>query len=433
MRRGPIMNILLVSANTERLNMTTLPLGLGCVAAAVRRAGHEVTCLDVQFEKDPRPAVEHAIKEIRPQAIGISVRNIDDQNMESPRFLLDQAKDVISWCRACSSAPVILGGAGYSIFPEAALSYLGADMGIRGEGEVVFPALLARLENGGDPFDLPGVHRAGGYAPATPVFEQDLDCLPMPDAGFWSVVNPRDPELWVPVQSRRGCPLGCSYCSTATIQGRTRRARSPQRVAEAIAGLLEQGFGRFCFVDNTFNLPPSYALQLCRQLKALGKNLVWRCILYPYEVEESLVAAMAEAGCVEVSIGFESGAPHILRWMNKRFQPEEVAQVSKMLAAHGIRRMGFLLLGGPGETEESVKESLDFAKSLELEMLKITVGIRIYPGTALAARAVQEGALRPDDDLLFPRFYLAPALDRAMVSANIMRMTVRKAQARDRD
>jgi radical SAM superfamily enzyme YgiQ (UPF0313 family) len=164
------MNILLLSANTERINMTILPLGLGCVAAAVRRAGHEVTCLDVQFEKDPRSAVERAIKEIRPQAIGISVRNIDDQNMESPRFLLDQAKDVISWCRACSNAPVILGGAGYSIFPEAALSYLGADLGIRGEGEVVFPALLARLEKREDPFRLPGVYGASGRAPAAPIF-----------------------------------------------------------------------------------------------------------------------------------------------------------------------------------------------------------------------------------------------------------------------
>jgi radical SAM superfamily enzyme YgiQ (UPF0313 family) len=122
-----------------------------------------------------------------------------------------------------------------------------------------------------------------------------------------------------------------------------------------------------------------------------------------------------------VSIGFESGAQHILRWMNKRFQPEEVARLSRMLAAHGIRRMGFLLLGGPGETEESLKESLAFAKSLDLEMLKITVGIRIYPGTELAARAVREGVLRPDDDLLIPRFYLAPGLDREMVSANIMR------------
>jgi radical SAM superfamily enzyme YgiQ (UPF0313 family) len=185
---------------------------------------------------------------------------------------------------------------------------------------------------------------------------------------------------------------------------------------------VDQGFQRFYFVDNTFNLPPSYALELCRRLKAMDASFGWRCIVYPHDVEESLIAAMAESGCIEVSIGFESGAPRMLRWMNKRFQPEDVARVSKMLAAHGIRRAGFLLLGGPGETEESVKQSLDFAESLELEMLKITIGIRIYPGTALAEQAVREELLRPDDDLLFPRFYLAPALDRDALSASVMRI-----------
>jgi radical SAM superfamily enzyme YgiQ (UPF0313 family) len=140
-------------------------------------------------------------------------------------------------------------------------------------------------------------------------------------------------------------------------------------------------------------------------------NLAWRCILYPHQVDEDLVAAMAEAGCVEVSLGFESGCPQVLRAMNKRFQPEEVQAISARLAAHGIRRMGFLLLGGPGETKESVDESLGFARSLGLEMLKVSVGIRLYPHTPLARRAVEEGVVLPHDDLLVPRFYIRPGLE----------------------
>jgi radical SAM superfamily enzyme YgiQ (UPF0313 family) len=97
--------------------------------------------------------------------------------------------------------------------------------------------------------------------------------------------------------------------------------------------------------------------------------------------------------------------------MNKRFQPDEVREIAGRLAAHGIRRLGFLLLGGPEETPESVEESLDFARSLQLESLNVSAGIRIYPHTPLARLAVEEGVVAEDDDLLQPRFYIRPGLE----------------------
>ena len=146
-------------------------------------------------------------------------------------------------------------------------------------------------------------------------------------------------------------------------------------------------------------------------MRGVRPRVTWRCILYPHQVREVLVRSMAEAGCTEVSLGFESGSRPVLREMNKRFTPEEVRRIVDLLAAHGIRRMGFLLLGGPGETRETVEESLAFAANLPLDDLRITVGIRIYPGTPLARRAVAEGVIRSEDDLLEPRFYLAPGLE----------------------
>jgi radical SAM superfamily enzyme YgiQ (UPF0313 family) len=131
-------------------------------------------------------------------------------------------------------------------------------------------------------------------------------------------------------------------------------------------------------------------------------------------VDEELVQEMARAGCSEVSLGFESGCENMLRNMNKGFTPADVRRTSSLLADQGIRRTGFLLLGGPGETMESAEESLAFADSLALEALKVTVGIRIYPGTALAETALQEGMISRDDDLLFPRFYLAARLGKQL-------------------
>jgi radical SAM superfamily enzyme YgiQ (UPF0313 family) len=137
----------------------------------------------------------------------------------------------------------------------------------------------------------------------------------------------------------------------------------------------------------------------------------WRGIIYPGKIDPALARAMAESGCVEVSIGFESGSPGILRSLNKFFNLKEVRRTFEILGDYGIRRMGFLLLGGPGETKETVRESLEFADSLPLEALKVTAGIRIYPQTLLEGTALLEGTINRETNLLFPTYYLAKGLE----------------------
>jgi radical SAM superfamily enzyme YgiQ (UPF0313 family) len=403
------MKILLVSANTEKLNMPTLPLGLACVAAATQEAGHDVAMVDLLTEEEAGSGLKKIFEGFRPDLIGISVRNIDDQNMENPRFLLEPVKEIIAHCRNLSEAPIVLGGAGYSIFPESALSFLGADMGIQGEGEVVFPALIDRIERGASLFGLPGLHLPGLGLSYERVFPKYLDRLPLPHADLWAT-SPQKDELWIPIQTRRGCSLNCSYCSTGSIEGQRLRKHSPEVILQWITQCQEAGAHQFYFVDNTFNLPPSFAKEICRQLIKQDLNLKWWSILYPKHVDKELVTLMARAGCEQVSIGFESGSERILKKMKKRFTLKEVRQISEMLLEEGIRRMGFLLLGSPGETKASVEESLAFADSLQLEALKITVGVRIYPHTSLAEKAIEEGRVASDDPLLFPRFYLAKGL-----------------------
>jgi radical SAM superfamily enzyme YgiQ (UPF0313 family) len=404
------MRVLFISANTEKINMPALPLGLACVATATRKSGHDVAMVDLMTEKDTRSVLRGAIEGFRPDMIGISVRNIDDQNMENPRFLLDPVKKVVAGCRSLSKATIVLGGAGYSIFPERALSFLGADMGIQGEGEVVFPGLIERMERGASLSGLAGLYLPGQGLGCKRTFAKNLDVLPLPDIELWPLPSQKE-RLWMPVQTRRGCPLSCSYCSTGTIEGRVIRRHSPEAIVQWISGRRKAGVHQFYFVDNTFNLPPSHAKEICRKLIDHGLNIRWWSILYPKHVDKELVGLMARAGCEQVSMGFESGSERILKNMNKRFAPKEVHQISEMLSEHGIRRMGFLLFGSPGETRESVEESLVFADSLNLDTLKITVGVRIYPHTSLARKAIDDGVISPRDDLLFPRFYLARGLE----------------------
>ena len=390
--------------------MGTLPLGLACVAAATKKAGYDVAMVDLVAEKDARSILRKVIEGYGPEIIGISVRNIDDQNMENPRFLLDPVKEIVAACRNLSGAKIILGGAGYSIFPEAALSFLGADMGIQGEGEEVFPELIERMERGASLSGLAGLYLPGQKERCQRSFIKNLDRLPLPDTHLWSILS-RKEELWMPVQTRRGCPSRCSYCSTELIEGRDVRRRSPEAIVQWIAQWRKEGVHQFYFVDNTFNLPGPYAKEICRQLIDEDLKIRWWSILYPKNVDKELVGLMARAGSEQVSIGFESGSEEVLKNMNKKFKPREVRQISERLFEHGIRQMGFLLLGSPGETRESVEESLFFADSLKLDALKITVGVRIYPHTSLAERAIRDGMILSHDDLLFPRFYLAEGLE----------------------
>ncbi len=405
------MRILLISANREEINMLTWPLGLACVAAATQKAGHEVKLLDLIEADDPNAALNAAVREFNPDVIGISVRNIDDQSMENTQFLLDDVREAVAVCRLLSNAPIVLGGAGYSIFPESSLKYLGADMGIQGEGEKAFPALLKRIEEGRDFSGVPGLYVSTAGPRGERAFAKELDEFPLPDTRSLSAARYHDQEFWLPVQTRRGCPMKCSYCSTAVIEGCAIRKRSPEAVVQWLDECARAGFRRFYFVDNTFNLPPSYARMLCSKLVQANLGISWRCILYPVKIDEELIRLMAKAGCTEVSLGFESGHEPILHGMNKRFKPEDVRHTSGLLGKYGIRRMGFLLLGGPGETKETAQESLAFADSLNLEAMKVSVGIRIYPYTALADAALKEGVIAPHDDLLMPRFYVAEGLE----------------------
>lgn len=398
------MRVLFIAANAEKINVLPLPLGLHYVAAATQDKGHDVLTLDLMTHADFRQTISETIKSFRPDVIGISIRNIDDQVMHGARFLLDDVQSVVRYCRSVSNAPIVLGGAGYSIFPEAVLAYLEADMGIQGEGESVFPQLLERLERRADLAGLPGLYLKDRGLQGERTFIRGLSELPAP--GVHRFLSAYDRNLWMPFQTRRGCPMNCSYCSTATIEGRTIRKRSPQTAMEELKNCVAAGFRRLHFVDNTFNLPASYAKEICRRIIDCGIHIDWLCIFYPGLVDEDLIKLMAEAGCRGVGFGFESGCARILKNMNKRFNPEEVRKTSLMLAKHGIPQMGFLMLGGPGETRESVLESLAFADSLPLDTVKVSQGIRIYPYTTLAKIAVDEGRIGPDDQLLAPTFYM---------------------------
>jgi len=406
------MKVLLISANTEQINVPVMPYGMACVAEAVKQAEYDVKTVNLMTKADEIFILEQTLQSFQPDMIGLSIRNIDDQTMDPPRFLVDLVKPIVNACRRLCKAPIVLGGAGFSIFPRSVLNYLNADMGIQGEGEASFVELLNCVKRNKPLDKISGLYQKNNSQSPKQTVQKKLDTFhfPKPDKNLHAHTNFDSKDIWLPFQTRRGCPMDCSYCSTASIEGRLIRRFSPVLAIEALGRYAQAGVKQFFFSDNIFNLPASHAMALCDQIIEKDLNIKWQAIIYPHKMDDMLADKMARAGCVHVALGFESGAPDILKHLNKRFTLETVRNTSNVFKKYGISRMGFLLLGGPGETKETVIQSLEFADSLELEMVKVTIGIRIYPNTKLAKISIQENIIAPDDDLLFPKFYLASDL-----------------------
>ena len=408
--------VLLVSTNRCQLTVPPFPLGLAYVAAAVERAGHEVTLWDSMFEADWREGLQRVIRDFGPDVIGLSVRNVDDQDIRNPHLLLEESREVAAACRRACDAVLVAGGAGFSMFATEALDYLGVDYGIIGEGERALNMLLEALRSGAGAQGVPGLvwREDGEVRRRNPRWIEAFDDVALPDrmgldmASYYDSQGSAGIPNAVTVQTKRGCPLRCVYCATAALEGFGLRLRSPALVVDEIEGLVERGWRRVQFVDSVFTNPPHHAEAICEELLRRGVDLHWSCTINPAFAQPELLRLAKKAGCVLVMVGNESGSSRVLEALGKGFSREEVAGCFERCEAEGLRYNAFLLLGGPGEDRASVEESVALLESHHPNQVSVTVGIRVYPGCELAALAEKEGAIPAGVGLLQPTFYLSP-------------------------
>ncbi|WP_287152940.1 radical SAM protein [Candidatus Solincola tengchongensis] len=410
------MRVLLISENRCRENLVPFPLGIACVASASRNAGHEVSALDLMFSSDPVKETVERVREFRPHCIGLSIRNIDNQDMFNSEFYLPPLRELVRALRAETDAPIVLGGAGFSIFPLQCLEYLDLEVGVVGEGERTFLELLRRLENNANFDSLPGlaIRREGRSWVNPPAHYAWPGSFPPPDRELFDVRRYNSlpggtPAYTANLQARRGCHMRCIYCTNPVIEGKAVRARPPSEVAEELAGLeADHGIRYVIFTDSLFNYPQGYTLDLCREIASRELSLRWWCTFNPLFCEPSVLEALREAGCVGLSIGNESGSEEILSALRKDFTRRHVVRSVSLAKELGLRTNCFLLLGGPGENERTLRESLDLMLELAPDQVTVTVGIRVYPGCELETLALKRRAIEPGQNLLYPTFYLEP-------------------------
>lgn len=403
------MRVLLISPNIEMLPDPVAPLGLAFLSSALKSAEHEVRCLDLCFEENMEEALEKAISGFSPQAIGLSLRNIDNVAYPESVSYLPFFKKVIHRCRLFSPAPVFLGGSGFTLLPGPILNFLEADGGFAGEGEEAFPRILNGLP-GSLSSSVTGFISRGGKDFAGPACIQDLDALPLPDWNGLDLKNYFAKGGMGNLQTKRGCPFSCIYCTYPLIEGKAVRLRSPQKVAEEAEALLGHGVKNVFIVDNIFNFPEGHARAVCRAFRERGGSLEWSCYAHPAYFTRSLAEDMKGAGCTGVEFGTDSGSPQVLARLGKHFTPDEIRQATRVAREAGLEVCHSLSLGAPGETEETMEETFQLMEEISPTAVVAMVGLRIFPGTALARQAEAEGLLDPETDFLEPVFYLAPAV-----------------------
>jgi radical SAM superfamily enzyme YgiQ (UPF0313 family) len=374
------------------------------------------------FQKHPDKTLDAWLEKFRPEVVGLSVRNIDNNDMQHPAAFYRDLAPIVRRIREKSRAWVVLGGAAVGLMPGELLQETSADFAVLGPGEISFISLLVKLEQGtlAQAQGVPNVAwLAAGRIQRTPVRfppAREQQVCEVPDFGRWlNLRHYRGAMSPIPVQTKRGCPYQCVYCTYARNEGPHYQLCAPESVVRALRPMAERGWRDFEFVDNVFNAPYDHALALCRQLSRARLGLRFQSVeLSPQFLNDTLLEAMESAGFVGMGVTAESAAEPVLRGLGKSYGGRQVQQAARTVRKHAIPVFWIFMVGGPGETMETLEETLDFAREAirPQDVAFFNVGIRIYPGTPLEKIARAQGVLAPGQTIgLEPLFYLAPGLD----------------------
>lgn len=405
------MRVLLINTNRERSPETPVPLGLCCVASAAHEAGHLVRVLDLCFEHNPARVTAGCVRNFQPDVIGVSVRNLDNCDYARPRGFLPEVSRIADVCRSVSDAPIVLGGPAVSQAPGVVARFLGCELAVGGEGEAAFPALLRAMEAGSDPAAVPGV-AVDGAAPGSVhlLDEPALAALPDPDPARWLDLRPyRACGAPMPIQTKRGCALHCSYCAYPQIEGPYWRLREPGWAAEQVIAASKAGMRSVEIVDSVFGIPQEHAVACCEAIARTPRPHLTTLDLNPLCCTPEVIDAMDAAGFSAVGVTADSGSDAMLRSLDKGFDSDDLRRAARYLRRLKACRLWVFMLGAPGETEATVRETARFIEELpRTDLVIVTCGIRVLPGTALREALVADGVIGADDDLIRPSFYHSP-------------------------
>ncbi len=397
------MKILLISTNLAETPYPVYPLGMGMVAAALDAAGYETVQYDFMQHDASIHNLQAFVRATQPDIIGLSIRNIDNVNLVNEQRYLQVARDIVQGLKSVSSAPLVLGGSGFSLMPEAIMDALGADYGIVGEGETLMVDFVRNAANHRFPdppiLRAPPALRGNRIPPAN--YDRQIMRYYLKSGKTASI------------QTKRGCTHRCAYCSYPLLEGRDVRCRDPEAVVDDIRRVVDEyGAEMIFFTDSVFNDDAGHYRAVLHAMKKRGVRAPWVAFLKPEPFDDETLRLMTETGLRAVELGSDAPTDTTLRGLGKSFSFADVVACNRQLAAQGVAVAHYYMFGGPDETPDTVREGIRNIVALEHAVAFMFMGIRILPHTPLEQRAVREGLIPPHADLLEPVYYLAPGIER---------------------
>ena len=408
------MRVLLIATNrngrlNSRMNAQPLPIGLAYVAGHLDPARHQVRVLDLMFADDYLAEVGNVVDEFKPEAVGISLRNLSNHSYLDTQWALPITKAVIDTVRARSNAPIICGGPAFSILPKECFEFLGPDLGVAGDAGETFAEVCNRIEVGEPPvYDLPGLVYAndGGVtlneglcvsAFASRPRLEDLEMDKYRNAGFGIGVLTKLGSFSYPTPSSTASMTEADY----------RVIRPVDEVVAEVKELWERyQLRKVFFVDNGFNFPLDHAKSLCSALIEADLGVRWNTCLASFNCDAELIRLMKDAGCALVLMGNRGGDPHDgAGSLEERMEAQ--LEVPRMCEEGGLHYTVARTFGEPGETRETVERKLDFLRRVNPALANLRIGVSVMPGTDVAALALEEGLISDESELIEPTFYIA--------------------------
>jgi radical SAM superfamily enzyme YgiQ (UPF0313 family) len=357
------------------------PLGLALIAAIIEKSGHAVELLDANAAGLP------------PEDIPARVAGADIIGLTAMTPTISTAINIARRIKKVRpGVKIIMGGAHATLLPDETLtSAPDIDVIVRGEGDETVVELLKAMQD-----DLPLqsvagiIYRAGGKILATPdrPCVSDIDALPFPAYALlpWKSYRPHPPHgIFMPfgaVVTSRGCPYRCAYCSKPVF-GSKFRAQSPERVVAELE-FLKKSFGvrEVAFYDDSFTLDKKRVHAIAAKIIASKLKISWTCETRVNLVDKELLRHMKQAGCYAIAYGIESASPEIIQVLHKDTTIPQVAEAVRQTRDAGIQVVGYFMLGSPGETPETIRQTIDFAKKLKVDFAQFSVTTP-FPGTEL--------------------------------------------------
>ena len=381
------MRVLLINPFYPISETPSPPLGLSYLAGVLSDAGVEVKILDLVVLPYSRNMLQTLIEGFKPQMVGLTAVTM---TFDSAMGVVKDIKDINS------DIMTVMGGPHVSFCArETLLDYPELDVAVIGEGERTVVELCRTIPNGLDLQNVSGIaYRRGPeiYYTARREPIEDLDELPLPDRSLLPLGRYRALNMPISITTSRGCPFKCIFCVGRKMVGARVRYRSPEKVVDELQYLGTLNFPQINIADDLFTANKNHCLGVCNEIINRGLKLTWTSFARVDTVSDEVLGKMKAAGCNAVSFGIESANPQILKAIKKGITLDQVESAVRMCNRAGITPCASFILGLPGETPETIKETMDFGEGLK--RLGLAYGFHLlapFPGTEIREQCEQYG------------------------------------------